>query len=394
MFPKIETIDDIYPAIRGRDEFKVNDKGDYLAVDYYVNFDDTFPRTNTDDSELNNLYRIRRECRGIKFYKNGQIAARPYHKFFNLNERPEVNANLFSWNNFIIFDKLDGSLIHPLKINGEWFLCTKAGKTDIADQALEFIKGKNNFFEYFEACLANGSTPCFEWCSRKQRIVVDYPRDMLILTGVRHNVTGQYDNYEYMCHVAEKYSIPVVKTWGNTVESIDQFLNEATKREGEEGYVIRWNNSGDMVKVKNEWYCQLHRTKSLMAQEKDVWLLVLNSKVDDAKPFMTDDEREQIDNFSTKLHEAIRLLEDKIYWDVTAWVDNNGDSQKKFAIEFVQKNVDPRLHGLYYAQKAGKEIGPAIIEWIKNNCSSGPKLERIRDLFGIRWNGLELYTGD
>jgi hypothetical protein len=42
-------------------------------------------------------------------------------------------------------------------------------------------------------CVIDGDmTPIFEWCSRNQRIVVDYPEDMLVLTAVRDNIEGVY----------------------------------------------------------------------------------------------------------------------------------------------------------------------------------------------------------
>lgn len=33
-------------------------------------------------------------------------------------------------------------------------------------------------------------TPIFEWCSPRSRIVLDYETDLMVLTGLRSNATG------------------------------------------------------------------------------------------------------------------------------------------------------------------------------------------------------------
>ncbi len=45
-FPKIEKLNDILPAIQGRDEFIIADKGDYYVSNYNVNFSDSFTEVN------------------------------------------------------------------------------------------------------------------------------------------------------------------------------------------------------------------------------------------------------------------------------------------------------------------------------------------------------------
>ena len=121
-FPLIRHIDDVLPAIEGCDEFKVIEKndeaGEYTAIDYMVVTPDSFPSMLSDDPELRLISAIRRECRGIKFYKNGIIAARPYHKFHNLNERDETLSSIINWTrDYLAMSKLDGSMIHPLVLH-------------------------------------------------------------------------------------------------------------------------------------------------------------------------------------------------------------------------------------------------------------------------------------
>ena len=78
-FPEIRHIDDVLPAIEGRSEFIVADKGDYKVINYVVDTGETFSRADP-------LWEMRRECRGLIFDRSGFIASRPFHKFANFGQ--------------------------------------------------------------------------------------------------------------------------------------------------------------------------------------------------------------------------------------------------------------------------------------------------------------------
>jgi len=59
-------------------------------------------------------------------------------------------------------------------------------------QAEVFIAQNPQYIDFARDCIGEGYTPIFEWCSNKNRIVLDYPEDQLILTSVRHMITGEY----------------------------------------------------------------------------------------------------------------------------------------------------------------------------------------------------------
>jgi RNA ligase len=198
-FPEIRTIDDVLPHIEGREEFIVAERDYGTIINYAVAFEDTFPPVNVaggsakmrNDRALTNA--MRRECRGIKFYPTGEIAARPFTKFFNVGEREETLPRNIDWSQpHTIFEKLDGSMIHPMKVNGYIRWMTKMGITEVSMQAEEFVAEDPRYTQFASWAIDNNLTPVFEWCSRKQRIVLDYPVDQLILLAVRHNFTGKY----------------------------------------------------------------------------------------------------------------------------------------------------------------------------------------------------------
>ena len=226
-FPIITNINQVYDAIRDRKEFFVARKDDYLVVNYNVKFADTFPTPDTDDDVLNNNYLIRRECRGIIFDTKGNVIRRPYHKFFNWGERKETsNTRVDVSKPHFKLEKMDGSMLVPFFTNGKIRFGTKMGITDIANPVEDWVNSNLQYRTFSKKMIENGFTPIFEWCSRRQRIVIDYPVDRLVLTAIRNMVTGEYTSYENMKEMGNMNNIEVVRSWDNGINDIDSFLEE------------------------------------------------------------------------------------------------------------------------------------------------------------------------
>lgn len=141
-FPYITHINDVLPHIEGREEFRVTEKEWYTVIDYIVAFEETFQWDFNDP--LGSA--VRRECRGLIFNENGFLVSRPYTKFFNVNEKEETQLNKINLNEPHIFlEKLDGSMIRPIPTSDGFRLATRAGITEISEQAEEFIAGISHY---------------------------------------------------------------------------------------------------------------------------------------------------------------------------------------------------------------------------------------------------------
>lgn len=204
-FPTIQNISDVLPAIEGRDEFVVAVKEGYTVINYNVMMADTFPdvlyssdlRANHDHYEIENLHaRLRRECRGIIFdSKTGDIIRRPFHKFFNVNEREETQDHRLDFSKEHWIDtKLDGSMIAVFMHEGELVYGTKMVAPDFHELVKKFVDTSDVDYEGFcRKVIADGYTPIFEFMHPQKRIVIDYGKEpALTLLAVRHMVTGQF----------------------------------------------------------------------------------------------------------------------------------------------------------------------------------------------------------
>jgi len=116
-FPEIRTINDVLPHIKGCDEFIVAERDGFTVINYAVSMPDTFPPIAVAGGsakmreERSLSSRIKRECRGLIFGEDGELMSRPFHKFFNINEREEtLSKNIDMTRPHTVMEKMDGCL--------------------------------------------------------------------------------------------------------------------------------------------------------------------------------------------------------------------------------------------------------------------------------------------
>ena len=381
-FPIIETIADVLSDINGYDEIRVMEKDGYTVINYAVSFEDTFKW----DSEDSHASSIRRECRGLIFDTDGKLISRPYHKFFNAGEKEETQLNKINLDKpHVILEKLDGSMIRPIPTADGFRLATKAGITDIAEQAEQFIADKLHYATFINKCIQKGTTPIFEWCSRKNRIVVDYPEDQLILTGIRYLDTGDYVVHDIMKRYAESWSIPVVKSIAGDETDITKIVDHIRKWDDGEGVVIRFD-SGHMVKIKADDYVLRHKSKDSISQEKNVLQTILGDSVDDLVPLLTPEDAQRIKAFQSAFWLCVDGLASEMA-DLFIAGNIMYPDKKDFAVEFVQKKILSIHAPIMYGMKGGKGSKEVIVDMIHKSISTQTKIDGNRWLWGgLAWN--------
>jgi RNA ligase len=377
-FPHISNISQVLPVIKDSPEFIVAEKdGGYTVINYLVATDKTFPSVITEADA------IRRECRGMIFHtKTGNILHRRLHKFFNVNERDETQVNLVDFSQpHVILEKLDGSMITPVFTDAGIRWGTKMGVTDVALPVEEFIVDHPEYVRVAEYCHKNGMTPIFEWCSRKQRIVVDYPEDKLMLIAVRWNDTGDYMAYDVMTAVFQnELVVPIVKQYPGTAESMQHLIDSCKDLTEAEGFVVRFDD-GHMVKIKGEWYLQLHKAKDAIRFEKNIIELILTEKVDDAKAFLLDEDRIRVEKFQEEFwagfFETAAILQ-------ALYSGGFSRDKKDFAVNFVLHQ--PRhLQGLLFEMYKGRSVADVLKEELLTNCGSQTKVDSVRWIHKAHW---------
>jgi RNA ligase len=381
-FPEIKNINDVLPYISGKDEFRVMEKDWYTVINYAVAFEETFQWDANDPVGS----AIRRECRGLIFNtQTGDLISHPYHKFFNAGEKEETQVHKINlYEPHVVLEKLDGSMIRPIPTPEGFRLATKAGITDVAMNAEVFVADKPNYVEFIFAMFDGGMTPLFEWCSRKNRIVVDYPEDQLILTGIRNTTKGVYLLHNNMVELAEHWNIPVVKAVdGLAVQDINLFVKQVREWDDGEGVVVRFD-SGHMVKVKADDYVLRHKSKDAINQEKNVIQTLLDDAVDDLVPLLTPEDAQRVQAFQNAFWLAVEDVCTTVH-DLYKQIDK-GQDQKEFATVAVP-SVLPEYQPFMYRLRKGVPVKDLVVDQIRKSLSTQTKLDQNRWLFGdLKWN--------
>lgn len=393
-FPTISHINDVLPHIAGRDEFKVMRKDWYTVINYVVAFGETF---DWDESDVAGSI-MRRECRGLIFDTlSGKLLSRPYHKFFNVGERSELAMDEVDLNApHVILEKLDGSMIRPVPVPGsdcyEFRLGTKAGITDVAMNAEVWMANHSNYVEFVRSTLSQNLTPVFEWCSRKNRIVVDYPEDRLVLTAIRHNEKGYYLPHRHIVNWASVFDIDdVVRVIDSASDNIHELVDTIRAWESEEGVVVRFDaprpmpQGGHMLKIKADAYLVLHRSKDAISNEKNIIEVVLNDQVDDLIPVLTEADAKRLRDFQR----AFWLSIDDVASDIVDVYLDGGvgiEEQRDFAQRFVHSQPK-HLHPFMYGLRKGRGARDMLVDSIAKSLSSQTKVDSSRWMWGgLKWN--------
>lgn len=366
-FPEIRTIDDVLPAIAGRDEFVVAEREFGTVINYLVAMPDTFKMEGPDDV----MGAIRRECRGLIFDETGAIMSRPYHKFFNINEKEETQSHRLDLTRaHVVMDKLDGSMIRPVRMHGMVRLATKMGVTDIAMEAEKLLDPGQ--YDWLEDMMIDGFTPIFEYVAPTNKIVVEYAEAKLILTAVRETVSGEYRSLR-------QWDAPFeIVSGADSIYDLDAYLSVARGETSREGDIIRFAD-GHMVKVKNDWYVQIHKTKDIVAVDRNIVELVLNETIDDTRAILDPSDLARVDAVEAAFWEAFRNAEGRLEGLELLARTIYGADKKRIALEMVPNLINKADGGFIFRLIDGCVLRDLLLDHCKKNIGSTPKYEALME---------------
>ena len=295
--------------------------------------------------------KITKMCRGLVTNQKGDIVARPFKKFFNIEENRH-NPTI----DYDVYKKMDGSLGIAFYYKREWVFATRGSFT--SEQA---IKGKEMFRKYFKPLpIPKGKTYLFEIIYPENRIVVDYNNtERLVLLGVKDTKTG----YEHPLQPFRDRGYDVVDEVKFPLKHFSHLKQKVP--ENEEGYVIRFRN-GDRCKIKSEEYIRLHKIMTELST-KSIWECLLNGE--DIYSVLKDVP----DEFFGKIKKYKGELEEK-YKEIEVRAKNEYNKLKKFEnnrAQFAKYAKTSNLSSILFKMLDRKNYTPIIWKMIK------PKYEKL-----------------
>lgn len=327
----------------------------------------TLPLTIWNYSEkvqYDNLFdEITLQIRGLVTDDEGSIVARPFKKFFNMEENKHNPTEEFD-----VFEKMDGSLGILFNYQDQWVMATRG--SFVSEQA---IKGFEMLKNYDYEKLHKNYTYLFEIIYKENRIVVQYDYDDLILLGMIETKTG----YEVDLHnegtdirlknLINNLGFKVVRKFDKvkSYEPLKHFIPDS-----KEGYVIRFTN-GDRIKIKGEEYLRLHKLMTnvsttavweMLSEGRDV-LELLKGVPDEfykkVKMYVLDLRYSYLSysEYAGKMHDKFRYGK---------FNDRYPEPTKKEFAEFLSLNdIDPKVRSICFAIWDNKNYDKIIWKYIK-----------------------------
>lgn len=208
-----------------------------------------------------------RLCRGLIVDSNKNIIARPFEKFFSIDQLTQMGQELPN-EPFEIFDKVDGSLGILYWYNDEPFIATRGSfDSEQAIFATNLLREKyKDAIPYLYGCI----TYLFEIVYPENRIVVDYQglKDIILIGGIETQTGKDISLSELNCpHFRAAFTYEGIDK--NNPLSVISLIDK-----NKEGVVIRYE-SGFRVKVKTEEYKRLHKLLTGV-NARHIWEILKN----------------------------------------------------------------------------------------------------------------------
>ena len=203
------------------------------------------------------------QTRGLVTDDEGNVVARPFKKFFNIEEKKFTPTEEFE-----VYEKMDGSLGILFFYEGKWIVATRGSFTsDQAVKAQEILKSK-----YIVESIPKGYTTLFEIIYPENRIVVDYgDEESLVVLGMTSRMSGKEMDYDSLLNVHNESGMSVVRRYDGIKDY--SFLKNMIA-DTHEGFVVKFSN-GERIKIKGEEYLRLHKIMTNLSTTA-VWEVLSN----------------------------------------------------------------------------------------------------------------------
>ena len=302
------------------------------------------------------------KCRGLIVDREGNLVARAFEKFWNLNDvhHPETLMENLPASPPVLTRKLDGSLGIGYELDGKWRVATRGAFTsDQAVWASEWLERSS------PSVWPEGWTPLFEIVYPDNQIVVRYEYEGLVLLALVKIETGEEAAYAELVRQGERNGVPVV-------EMFDRPLAECVAEDvrNEEGYVAAWPRPGTTplrVKIKYGNYVRLHRLLT-MTNAVTVWEMLRDGlDVAELTTDVPDEFRSWIDGLVERFRGAYEAIEDAAGVAMEAYPGekNNVDAERKKAFALYVLERHKELAPILFAMIGGKRYDAIIWKMIR-----------------------------
>jgi RNA ligase len=285
-------------------------------------------------------------CRGlIVDTRTWEVAAWPFAKFFNVNERPETVPEALPHEPFAVYEKIDGSL--GLLFRGPEGLALASRGSFTSDQA---VRGTALLHRLTGLdAIPDELTLLFEIIYPENRSVIRYDFTGLVVLAGFDRRTGEELSWEAVRGWAGRLGCRTPRVYPFTTLA-EVLESRAALPSDLEGYVVRFA-SGLRVKLKGDAFLTLHKLVWGLSEKRVLDTLAAGAYEAFLRE-VPEEFRPEVEKLAARFHEeAALLLAEAGRWFAEA---PRGTERKTFAL-WVQAHVPPRLRGPLFQLLDGRE---------------------------------------
>ena len=310
------------------------------------------------------------EMRFAKFDKSGKCICRPMEKFFNYGDGLteqfgfEIDQNPENW---IVEDKMDGSLINPVFLDGELHWMTKMGTSEVSQICEEFVaKTFDEFAIRYLKNVARIVTLNFEFIGPTNKIVCDYDEQELVLLSGRNIETGEYLPKDFLeatifdleqvgvnIRLVNKTCIP------SKYETLDAFVQSVKSLEETEGFILV-HKSGLRLKIKTDWYLDRH---GLVGERFQLAKIL---RYDQRRTFDLM-FRDDVDDILQNVDEETKELYLRRFAEFTTWLEDNKEILKDVLHFVVGENMDRATFAKFHRTLLNNNLAALVFRFYDQN---------------------------
>jgi RNA ligase len=285
-------------------------------------------------------------CRGlIVDTRTWEVAAWPFVKFFNVNERPETAVEALPREPFAVYEKMDGSL--GLLFRGPDGPALASRGSFTSDQAtrgtalLRELAGLD--------ALPDELTLLFEIIYPENKSVIRYGFAGLVLLAGFDRRTGAELSWPEVGVWAGRLGCRTPRVYPFT--TLQEVLDGRAALPADlEGYVLRFD-SGFRVKLKGDAYLTLHRLVWGLSEKRVLEALAAGA-YEALLREVPEEFRPEVEGMAAQFHEEAGLLRAEA--EQTFARAPRGTDRKTFAL-WVQAQAPPHLRGPLFQLLDGRE---------------------------------------
>lgn len=258
--------------------------------------------------------------RSSMWNEQGELVSVGFPKFANWGEKPDIFPVPSELKNLTFIEKMDGSLLTVTKYKGNLIARTRGtfnarqlangDELEIFDK--EIVPKLESFHDYMLGKSETwGYSVLFEWISPKNTIVVHSKTTRFVLIGIIDHNSGSMFPQGDVDIMGAEYGIERPKRFffkDEETSSADELLKVVKSWTTLEGIVVYSNGDQTLHKIKSDWYCQLHKSKSDLSNLNKVMDKWFELEMPDKQTFYNWVEKE----YDFELAESTSVLIDEV----------------------------------------------------------------------------------